>query len=267
MPKKFYDRLRDYYQKVGEVLRGEAEASAIFPNASDIGAHRERVYAEFLRNHLPASCSIMYGGFLFNIEGDESKQLDLIISCSTSPQYKMAESNSEGKSFSCIEGCLAVVSVKSTLDTKQLFDALENIASIPEKQSKKEIRLSPLMNLPNYEDWPYKIIYASDGISCEALLSSIRRFYDENPGIPYYHRPNLIHVGGKYNIVRIFPEGGKNFNGDPIPPHTFYPHEDQSDFYPLQLAVQHIQKNATASQHILFSYDQILTNLILKTDD
>ena len=121
MPKKFYDRLREYYQMVGEVLRGEAKASAIFPNASDIGDRRERIYAEFLRNHLPASCNILFGGFLFNIDGDESKQLDLIISSGTSPQYKMAESNSDGKAFSCIEGCLGVVSVKSTLDSKQLF--------------------------------------------------------------------------------------------------------------------------------------------------
>lgn len=265
MPKKFYDRLREYYQKVGEVLRGGADASSIFPNAPDVGAHRERIYAEFLRNHLPSSCNVIYGGFLFNIEGEESKQVDLIISSSTSPQYKMADTDSAGKSFSCIEGCLAVVSVKSKLDTKQLYDALSNIASIPEKQLINEIRVNPLLKLPNYEDWPYKIIYASDGISCETLLSSIEQFYVEYPDIPYYYRPNLIHVGGKYNIVRIFPDGGKNLRGDPIPAHVFYPHQDQSDFYAFQLAIQHIQKNATAAQHILFNYDQILTNLIRKT--
>ncbi|MFK7778143.1 MAG: hypothetical protein QM501_08485 [Gimesia sp.] len=267
MPKNFYQRLREYYEHVGEALRGEASASAIFPNSSDVGAHRERIYAEFLQNHLPSSCNIMYGGFLFNIDGDESKQLDLIISNSTSPQYKMADRDSGGKSFACIEGCLAVVSVKSTLDTKQLHDALKNIASVPEKQSIDEIGLNPQMNLPNYEDWPYKIIYASDGISSETLQTSLKQFYDEHPDIPYYHRPNLIHVGGKYNIIRIFPEGCKNFRGEQIPAHTFYLHSDQTDFYALQLAVQHIQKNATASQHILFSYDMILNNLINRTAD
>ncbi|MHA1572078.1 MAG: hypothetical protein ACTSWM_09665 [Alphaproteobacteria bacterium] len=35
LQRTFYDRLRDYYIKVGEVLRGEADAASIFPNTTE----------------------------------------------------------------------------------------------------------------------------------------------------------------------------------------------------------------------------------------
>ena len=80
MPKDFYTRLRSYYKKVGEVLRGDADAASIFPNTSEIGIARELVYAEFLRNHAPSKCNVFLGGFLFHLDGTESKQLENRVS-------------------------------------------------------------------------------------------------------------------------------------------------------------------------------------------
>jgi hypothetical protein len=87
MPSEFYTRLKKYYMKVGEVLRGEADIASIFPNPTDIGMSREMVYAEFLRSHLPSCCNVLYGGFLFNLHGEESKQLDLIVTTDSCPNY------------------------------------------------------------------------------------------------------------------------------------------------------------------------------------
>ena len=75
MPDNFYDRLYAYLGAVGSVLRGEAEAASIFPNTSDVGQAREMIYAEFLRNHIPANCNVFLGGFVFDIEGNEIKTL------------------------------------------------------------------------------------------------------------------------------------------------------------------------------------------------
>lgn len=47
MTQPFYDRLGTYFRKVGEVLRGEADTAAIFPNSTDLGMSRERIYADF----------------------------------------------------------------------------------------------------------------------------------------------------------------------------------------------------------------------------
>ena len=51
MPDNFLDRLRAYYLDVAKVLRGEADAAKIFPNSTDKGGSRERIYIEFLRQH------------------------------------------------------------------------------------------------------------------------------------------------------------------------------------------------------------------------
>jgi len=58
----YFERLRLYFDRIGEVLRGEAEASAVFPNAGDIGTSREKVYADFLRLHTPQKCNVFWEG-------------------------------------------------------------------------------------------------------------------------------------------------------------------------------------------------------------
>jgi len=115
VPKTIYDRLRDYYTKVGAVLRGEADAGSIFPNSTDVGMSREKVYANFLAQHAPSMCRVFFGGFLFDEAGAESKQLDIIITTDTTPRFDFHNQDGSGKSFSHVEGTLGVVSVKSTL--------------------------------------------------------------------------------------------------------------------------------------------------------
>jgi hypothetical protein len=113
MPQSFYARLKQYYIKIGAVLRGEADAASIFPNTTDVGISRENVYVEFLKMHLP-----------------------------------------------------------------------------------------------------------------------------------YWKRPNIIHVAGKYNIVRVGKEGGKMRDGTELPAHAFIAQSDSTDVYALSYATVHIQQNA-----------------------
>lgn len=131
MAKSFFVRLRSYYLKVAEVLRGEADAAAVFANTTDIGMSRELAYVEFLKQHAPSKCNVFLGGFLFDDEGEESKQLDIIITTDTAPRFNLNNKEGAGKSFSPVEGTLGVISVKSTLNRNELFDALGGIASHP----------------------------------------------------------------------------------------------------------------------------------------
>jgi hypothetical protein len=201
MTANFIDRLRAYYQDVAKVLRGEASASKIFPNASDIGTTREQVYAEFLKQHAPAKCNVFFGGFLFDDDGNESKQVDIIVTTDTSPRFDFHNREGTGKAFSPVEGTLGVISVKSTLDKKQLVDALGNLASIPATKS-LEGRVLPLFRIRNYDDWPLKVIYASSGLAPDTLIAHIDEFYSENPSIPINRRPNFIHVAGSSFVFR-----------------------------------------------------------------
>ena len=259
MTEFFYNRLRNYFLKVGEVLRGKADAASIFPNPTDIGESRERVYAEFLKKHLPSGCNVLFGGFLFNLEGHESKQLDLIITSDASIQFNSSIEEG-GKSFSCVEGTLAVVSVKSSLNSNELIDALENIASIPDKEplgSKKP----PNLKISSYKDWPYKIIYASKGIKMSKLAQCINNFRIRYPALPLSKLPDLIQVGGQGCIIKIGDSGGKTRAGGNILPNTFYENSDPSDVYALKYAILRIQENALCAKHILFNYSKMLDYL------
>ena len=264
MAQHFFTRLRSYYTKVGEVLRGEADAATIFPNTSDIGTSREQVYATFLRQHAPSKCNVFLGGFLFDEEGNESKQLDVIITTDTSPKFDFHNQGDIGKSFSPVEGTLGVASIKSKLDKIQLIDALSGIASIPPTHSLKK-RANPLIQIKNYADWPYKIIYASDGIESLTLLNHLNDFYNENSHIPLTRRPNVIHVAGKYVIFRILPDMTiKNISGDELQKSEvgkFVATKIDSDLHAIVWVLDSIQKNATASSHIIFTYSSLLNKV------
>lgn len=255
----FYQRLRDYYEAVGKCLYNQAEIAAVFPNPSDKGGSRETIYAEFLNNHLPSSCNILLGGFLFDLCGNESKQLDIIVTSNTCLQYRLPVEDNI-KEFACTEGSLAVVSVKSDLDSRNLIDALENLASIPPMQS-LENRTSLLISIPNYEDWPYKIIYAHKGTSIEALNNSLNEYYLHHPNIPITRRPNLIHVNGKGCIVRIPPGGSKNRCGTILTEHTFYPMSHPSNVYALMHAISNIQPYCLSSPYIITTYHSMIDNI------
>ena len=123
MTKNFFDRLENYFTSLGEALRGNAKAAGILLNTSDIGVVREKLFKAFLENHLPSSCNVILGGFLFNMEGKESRQLDIIVTTDMSPQYRQFEE----KSFACVDGTLAVITVKSELNKDQLHDALNHL--------------------------------------------------------------------------------------------------------------------------------------------
>ncbi len=224
MEKDFFERLEKYFIALGEALRGNAKAASVLLNTSDVGFIREKLLKAFLENHLPSSCNVILGGFLFNMEGKESKQLDIIVTTDISSQFK----HFGEKCFACVDGTLAVISVKSNLTKKELSDALLNIASIPAANKLFDPNTDgqkALKNLglpypttegwvdenlwllagkaPNYRNWPYKVIFASGGpAKGETLAKWLDLFYEEHPEVPYEKRPDLIWVSGRYEFCK-----------------------------------------------------------------
>lgn len=264
MAKNFFERLRLYYVKVAEVLRGEADAASIFPNTTDIGVSRELIYAEFLKQHAPSKCNVFLGGFLFDEDGAESKQLDILITTDTTPRFNFHNKDGAGKSFSPVEGTLGVVSVKSTLNQAELFDALGGIASIPPTRS-LEGRISFTVQIPNYSDWPVKIIYASKGISPETLMAHLTDYYVNNPQIPIARRPNFIHVAGSCLIIRMqerMTVYNKETGGTTTPTiGSYHLFTNDSDLQAIVLTLNSFQEVATASGHINFSYGSLMSKV------
>lgn len=263
MTAPFFKRLADYYWDVAKVLRWEAEASSIFPNSSDVGNSRELVYARFLKAHTPSKCNVFLGWFLFGEEGDESKQLDVIITTDTTPRFNFQNHDGRGKSFSPVEWCLWVACIKSNLDRDQLFDALTNIASIPPTQPLWK-RINPMLKFKGYENWPYKIIYASSGLKWHTILEHINNFYESNSSIPVERRPDIIHVVWQYVIFKIQP-GMSVTNTDwsvyEIENGKYHIFDAKPDIQAIIWTLEELQKKATASNHILFNYSEIINKI------
>lgn len=260
MAQPFFSRLKSYYAEVAAVLRGEADAAAIFPNPTDRGASRERIYSTFLEQHAPSKCNVFIGGFLFDEDGKESKQLDVIVTTDTAPRFNFHNAGGGGRAFSPVEGTIAVVSVKSNLDRAELYDAIVGLASIPPTRPLAR-RANPLINVPHYEQWPLKVLYATKGINPETLLSHLNAFYEEHPEIPQARRVDIIHVIGSCLIVRM--EQGMGVV-DSSTGTTHYPEPGtyqlfsvEPDVSAINLVLLTIQKRAASSAHFLFQYDFI----------
>jgi len=266
MAGQFFQRLRAYYKNVAAVLRGEAKAASIFPNTTDIGMSRERIYAEFLRQHAPSKCNVFFGGFLFGEDGSESAQLDVLVTTDTTPRFNFHNKDGQGKSFSPVEGTLAVASIKSTLNKNELEDALAGIAGIPPTIPLGN-RVSFGLSIQNYDDWPYKIIYASDGISAESLLGHLNNYYLSNPNIPLGRRPNVIHVSGKYVIFRAISGmivlNANNQKNEEFEIGSFRHFTRDPDLQGILWVLDGLQERATASTHILYSYGEIRNRVIM----
>lgn len=256
MAKPFFERLKKYFFNVGKVLKGEADAASIFPNTTDIGISKEWLYANVLKLHLPSSCNVALGGFIFDQKGNESKQIDILITNDTSLQYNFYNKNGTGKTFACIDGCIGVVSVKSMLDTAGLIDSLDNIVSIPDNQS-LDYRHLPHVRIMNYDEIPCKIIFAFNGIKEESLMKSLNEYYFTHSEIPYFKRPNVIHVVGKYVIIRT----DKNEND--LSPNTFYAMSDETDVAGLYQTIFRLQRIAAGSRYIFYDYEELQQNLPL----
>jgi hypothetical protein len=259
----FYTRLRAYYVKVGAVLRGEADTASIFPNSTDKGMSRERVYAEFLRQHAPSKCNVFFGGFLFGEDGSESGQLDVLVTTDTTPQFNFHNRDGQGKAFSPVEGTLGVASIKSNLDKKELEDALTGLAAIPQTISLQG-RINPFLSVKDYDDWPYKIVYASSGISGEAIFAHLNEYYTNRATIPIGRRPNVIHVSGQYSIFRVTDNMTlSSIDRQDAPPTVgqFVLSARDPDLQAILWVLDALQRRATASAHILYSYSNIINRV------
>jgi hypothetical protein len=258
--KHFFSRLTEYWERVGQVLRGESAAASIFPNSSDIGGAREKLYVDFLRAHLPAFCTVKLGGFAFGADGSESHQIDVLVASGSSLQFDFHNKDAAGKSFAAVDGLIAAASLKSYLDGAQLAEAVGNLGSLPS--------LTPLGNryhpsgppIPSYESWPLKVIYAPDGVSVETALVHLRSV---TAGLPTHRWPDFVHVCGKYVITNTGVSGGRTRDGTQIPPHTFHPLAVHPDLVAFSLVVQRIQSIEQSMRFILFTYGYLLDSLPL----
>jgi hypothetical protein len=199
------DKLLLYFQGCANDLENRADKAGLFQNNPDAGEKREEILADFLDRHLPNRCKVERGGHIFDANGNESLQIDVFVANDVSLQFMENRGNRFEKRFNCIEGCYAVVSVKTTLDEASLFDAFDNLKSVPKLQNLQTA--APLANKQSViEELPVKVVFAYRGVELETLKGTVD-MYKKERNIEAKNLPNLIVVNKKYHMSKVSPDG------------------------------------------------------------
>lgn len=254
----FIDRFRQYLTATIQTLHTEEKAASVFANTTDIGQSKEARIRDLLRLHIPKSANIDLGGFLFDLEGNESKQLDLIITDSSSLHYDFHNRDGGGKAFACVDGCVGVISSKTTLNRSEMWEALDNIASIPPNTALTHRNSDPRLDLSAMLDGPVKAIIAERGIDPNTLIQHVALFYKEHPEIPFSRRPNYIHVLGQYCWVRVR-SPIRNDDGHEARPGQFCLRQKEPDLYFFCELLLCIEKLTRMHRAVWYDYTPIFS--------
>lgn len=220
------DRVFKYFNGIAEKLAADHLISATIKNSSDIGISREKLVQTLLLNHLPKRLSPVLGGHIFGFDQPESSQIDIIVVNDIGINFKENE-----KEFTPVENVAAAFSIKSTLDSANLIDALNNIASIPQMDADivkfKFIVPDPFFDFIKYN--PSLFIFGYTGVSMDTALETCNQFYRDNAHIPLNRRPCGIIVNKKY-YLRCTPDSSHRLDGKIVPPYTFNGVELRDEF-------------------------------------
>jgi len=255
-----FERFRDYFQGISDAFDDEKKASQIFKNTIDSGSTREDLFMEFLKRHLPKRTDVVKGGFIFDSSGNESKQIDLIVTGDQAIQFKQF-SDSGGKSFNIIEACLGAFSIKTHLDKEQLINSLDNFASIPQTT---HVSINPAMgNNWIVQDLPICVIFAFDGIDIQTIKTHLENYYQTN-NVPENRKPDYIIVNNKYIITHSGRQELPKYDGTKIPPNTFYylQHFDYVGGYSLWYMLTQFGGSSAFGPHTLVNFDPYTVKMI-----
>jgi len=188
--------LAHYFNGLTDVLATRAVLAGDATENIDIGANREVICKELLDKNLPPRFSVALGGDIFGVGNKRSGQIDIVITHDMSMAFR--ENN---KPRCPVESVTAAISVKSRLAKADLYNALENLATIPQPHP-PVITLGLLGKpLPEYIlSWPALFIFAFEGLSLPTCVQHVIDFYATH-SVPLNRVPRAIVVNGSYLLV------------------------------------------------------------------
>lgn len=259
--------LAAHYVSVAQELSSQAQQAGLLRNPTATGTGREDVYRAFLERHLPRACDVFLGGYIFDTRGNSSSQMDVIATGGNVPRFGMSSGE---RHIAPLEGTVAVAEVKSRLTKDTLREALDGCASIPLMPESEGI-LPPYLRVSEarWNDAPYKIVFAYDGLSSDTICAHIAEYYEHNSHIPLFRRPNIIHVLNKYLIMRV--TGGMaiaNVQGgveaEQPEQGTFHPLHVVSDVSAMAWILAEVQQNVFSCAHLLYKFGEWHDNIIAR---
>lgn len=265
MPKpEIFRDLLDYFQAEADQLSQVIKQTKINKNKPDSGSLREDKLLEFINRHIPTRCNISKGGFIFDLKGNHSKQIDLLITGDATLQFKTTNIKFT-QSFNCIEGCYCAISVKTRLTKEQLIDSIDNLASIP---TYKKLVTNSQIKKPKLllRQIPQRVIFAYDGIDDKTILPHLLNYLNKKD-YPLDVVPNLIIVNNSYFLSRTPIGGGYDLKTHKVLSENSYnlrskTHSKYVGGEALLALLTHIQKAANIGSKFDIDYDLYRENII-----
>ncbi|PZP83929.1 MAG: hypothetical protein DI582_10020 [Azospirillum brasilense] len=186
--------LHKIFQSISEQLISEFQRTAEIWHPGGKGSAREAALKQFLKDYLPQRYAIGSGAVI-SPENKKSGELDIII---YDPLHCPTLIKTAAHSIYPIESIYGAISVKSHLDSGELADAYQNIASLKSIVSKESFTASPMQGFAVGMGYPMPVtaIVAYDANrSLEAIAEQARKLDAKLPDITL--RPDFIVVIGQ----------------------------------------------------------------------
>ena len=203
-PSETFKGISTYFESACQAMRYEREAKrSLLRNPADIGAAVEEIYRAFLHKHVPAMCDILQGGYVFDVDGHRSHQMDIIVHSGNTHRFRDAS----GQACATLEGTVASIEVTSYLDKRKIDEELRKFAFIPPTRPFRGMGNRRVIETnPDYREWwqdtPFKVLIAFDGEDANTALEQICSFYRVNDHVPTTRRINVLHLLGRYCIIK-----------------------------------------------------------------
>lgn len=229
MPNKV---ILEWFDKLEEMLQREAELVGLLSHSSTIGQAREFLVTRVLRTILPTSVHIG-SGMVIDHQGGTSKQIDIVL---YDPRFPLIRVEGGGLYF--VEGVLATIEVKSTIDAEKLRDGLDNCKSVltlqvngeyPEEKAAQTVFYSKAEGIPVdeaeqrfwYRFHPATYIFAFNSkLTAEATVKEIRAWWQANEFACSAHFPLLPRIIATGNAVGVVNDGWITIHPDTGPAPT-----------------------------------------------
>lgn len=121
-------RIRKWFDQFESVLRAQAKLAGLLEHKPTIGHIREFFIQQVLTKFLPSGLTVGSGKVMSSENDQMSKQIDIIIFDNRFPKFSIT-----GLPFEVlypVEGVVATIEIKSTLNSKTLKKALDNSYSV-----------------------------------------------------------------------------------------------------------------------------------------
>lgn len=168
---KFFHK---YLKSALAILNSQCDATRVLRHSATAGAAREQIIKDFLSSHLPELITVMSGQIVDSSE-NYTKQQDIVLVLKSMPRLPFAS----GSDLIFQEGVVAIMEIKTVLNTSVLRNIGENIKSVRELTPAAVVTTQ--MGITH--NWPANKVLAAivtySGTSLESLLEQLVELEDD----------------------------------------------------------------------------------------